>query len=118
MEEDGFIDRSQRFSYLLACENARRIADDPSILAGAAEHLERFAGPDPRQREGYRLWRELLDGPAEQIVALLTELSRRGDYARETAPAFPGMPVSMRTRLLGRSRAPLPELTARRGVPA
>jgi hypothetical protein len=107
MERDGFIDRSQRFSYLLACENARRIAADGDLLSIASEHLERFARDDPRQRDGYVLWRKLLDGPREAIVAILTERSAEGNYARETAPVFPGLPVAVRTHLLRLARQPI-----------
>lgn len=108
MEPDGFIDCSQRFSYLLACENARRVATDPALLDAASAHLERFSQPDPHQRRGYEMWRALLDGPVDAVVAILVERSTRADYARETAPAFPGLPVATRTELLRLSRSPLP----------
>ena len=109
IDQDGFVDRSQRFSDLPACETARRIAGEPALLSAASAHLERFARDDPRQRRGYALWRALLDGPCDAVVALLTARSAAGDYVRETAPAFPGLPVATRTRLLRIARSPLVE---------
>lgn len=52
-ESDGFKDRGRRFAYLVACENARRIGENPAVLAIAAKHLERFSKGDPHQRDGF-----------------------------------------------------------------
>ena len=91
MLPDGVIDQSQRFS---SCSPVKTRAGSrsPAILMSAAAHLERFAAQDPRQRSWYALWRGLLDGPVETIVAIPRERSPRGDYKRETAPVLPACP--------------------------
>ena len=72
MESDGFCDRNHRFGYLVACEVARRITEDPSVLAAGRRHLDRFSRHDPHQKDGYTLWSALLDQSPETIVARLT----------------------------------------------
>ena len=107
MDPDGFRDRNHRYSYLVACENARRLAKDPRHLVAARLHLERFSRDDPTQREAYSLWSALLGFDAEVIAARLTERGERGDYTRETAPSFGGLPGPVRARLSREARKPL-----------
>lgn len=107
MEADGFRDRNQRYGYLVARENARRVLADPAVLEGARRHLERFCAGVPQRRHGYDLWSALLDAGAEAVAARLTERGERGDDARETAPSFGGLPGPVRARLLAEARAPL-----------
>lgn len=109
MEADGFWDRNQRFSYLVALENARRIRQDPTLIAVASSHLERFTAEDPRQAVGYALWKDLLTKPPEEITARLVERSEAGDYARQTAPSFGALPPKVRSELIAAARTPLAE---------
>ena len=92
MEADEFRDRNRRYSFLIACENARRILADPSVLEAGRRHLDRFTRGVPQRRHGYALWSALLDEGAEAVAARLTGRGERGDYARETAPSFGGLP--------------------------
>lgn len=108
MEADGFRDRNQRYGYLVACENARRILLDPAVLEGGRRHLDRFTAGDPHRRHGYVLWSALFDEGAEAVAARLTERGARGDYTRETAPSFGGLPGPVRARLLADARVPIP----------
>ena len=110
MDPDGFRDRNHRYSYLVACENARRLAEDPQRLVAARHHLDRFSRDDPAQREGYSLWSALLDEGFGVVAARLTERGERGDYARETAPSFGGLPGPVRARLSREAREPLPSI--------
>lgn len=107
MEADGFRDRNQRYGYLVACENARRILADPSVIETGRRHLDRFARGVPQRRDSYAHWSALLDEGAETVAARLTERGERGDYTRETAPSFGGLPGPVRTRLLAEARSPL-----------
>jgi hypothetical protein len=107
MEPDGFRDRNHRYSYLVACAIARRIAEDPSRLKDGLLHLERFATRTPHLPDGYGLWKDLLRQPAEVIAARLMELTPRGDYIRETAPSFGALPKDLRAELSRRARVPL-----------
>ena len=107
MDPDGFRDRNQRYGYLVACENARRILADPAVLEAGRRHLERFTRGVPQRRHAHALWSALLDAGAAAVAARLTERGGRGDYARETAPSFGGLPGPVRARLLAGARAPL-----------
>ncbi len=114
MGSDGFRDRNHRYGYLVARENARRIAEDPAVLEAGRRHLDRFSRGDPAQRDGYALWSSLFDAGAEAVVARLTERGERGDYARETAPSFGGLAGPVRARL---SRGAAEPLAAGRSTP-
>ena len=107
MDPDGFRDRNHRYSYFVACENARRLAEDPGRLVAARHHLDRFSRDDPSQRDAYSLWSALLDAGAEAIAARLIERGERGDYTREPAPSFGGLPGPVRARLSREPREPL-----------
>ena len=104
MLPDGFHDRRHRFSYLIAVEHARRIRLDPSLLEAARDHMERRL---PYHRAGEDMWRKLLDAGVEAVVAALLDQSPAGDYARETAPAFGGIPASIRRALLAQAAEPV-----------
>ena len=107
MEADGFRDRNQRYGYLVACENARRILADASVLEAGRRHLDRFTRDIPQRRHAHALWSALLDEGAEAVAARLTERGARGDHARETAPSFGGLSGPVRARLLVMARVPL-----------
>ena len=109
MATDGFRDRGDRFSYLVARENARRIAADPSLVDFAKRHLERFSRPDPHQRDGVALWLKILDAGPGDVVRHLLDRSPQGDYARQTAPSFGGLPAATRSRLAIASSQPIAE---------
>ena len=103
--DDGFRDRHQLYSFLVARETARRILADPSLIERGRRHLEEFIRPDSAQRDGYRLWSDLLREPPLVIAERLLERSPRGDYTRETAPAFGHLPGPVRARLLREARS-------------
>ena len=106
MDPDTPRSRGWRFSYLIACENARRVLADPAVLAGAKAHLHRFSKGDPHQRDACLLWDRLLAEGAGTVAAALRDPGPRGDYARETAPSFGGLPPAVRRRFLALARAP------------
>ena len=108
-EPDGFWDRNQRFNYLVARENARRIVSDPGVVACKLAHLEKFAANDPGQAKSYRMWKALLALRAAQIAAQSTERSDHGDCVRATAPAFGALAPSVRAELLRKAQASLTE---------
>ena len=107
VDPDGFRDRNHRYSYLVACENARRLLEDPRYLVSARLHLQRFSRDDPAQRDGFALWSVLLDADPQSVAARLTERGERGDYTRETAPSFGGLPGPVRARLSRQAQEPL-----------
>ena len=83
-----FRDRHERLKYLKACEIARRVTRDPRLIEQARQFLETAMAPNPHQRKYVSIWRELLDRPAEEIAAALTEDSDRGQLLRDTSPVF------------------------------
>lgn len=83
-----FHDRHERIDYLKACEVARRIIADPSLIESARRFVEAAMLPDLHQHKYSLIWRELLTNPASEIAAALIEDSERGRLLRETRPVF------------------------------
>lgn len=79
MERDGFRDRNERFRYLVARENARRIAADPSVAEAGRRHLAWFSVPDLYQRDGVALWLGIFAKGPDEVVRCLLERSPQGD---------------------------------------
>jgi hypothetical protein len=102
----SFRDRHERLKYLKACETARRIVCDPSLIEQARHFVEKAMAPDPHQRVYTLMWRELLGLPAEAIAAALLEDSDRGQLLRDTSPVFgKGFTSSEVVELRDRDRA-------------
>ena len=97
--------RNHRFSRLVGIENARRVLEQPEVLRSARAHLDRFSKGDPGQADGYALWDRLLGQGPEAVAAALRDPSPWGDYARETAPSFGGLPAPVRASLIRQARA-------------
>lgn len=110
MDRDGFRDRNDRYRYLVARENAHRIAQDPAVMEQGRRHLERFSGPDPYQRDGVALWLGIFKNGPDEVIRRLLERTPRGDYARETAPSFGTLPAQTRARLAREAASPLPDV--------
>jgi hypothetical protein len=83
-----FHDRHEWIDYLRACEVARRIVAEPSMIADARGFVTKWMLPDPHQHDYAMMWQELLSQPPATIAAALTEDSPRGRLLRETSPVF------------------------------
>ena len=83
-----FHDRHEWIDYLKACEVARRIMADPSMIHDAQHFVTTHMALDPHQRDYARMWVDLLSRPPAEIAAALTEDSARGRLLRETRPVF------------------------------
>src|ERR1700685_765696 len=83
-----FHDRHEWIDYLKACEMARRLVADPSMIADARNFVATRMLPDPHQRDYALMWQNLLSTPPAEIAAALTDDSPRGQLLRETAPVF------------------------------
>ena len=72
----------------------RAIADklraDPSLLAIAHENLDRWSKEKGRSQPYFDAWREILNGPFEELLALMVEDSERMTAMRQSNP-FPGI---------------------------
>jgi hypothetical protein len=80
--------RHDRIDYLKACEVARRIVGEPSLVAEARHYLETWMLTDPHQRAHALAWREVLQLPPAEITAALVEDTPRAQALRETRPVF------------------------------
>lgn len=83
-----FRDRHDRVDSLKACEEARRLLADPSLLDQARRFVDQVMAADESMRPHALRWREVLRLPAAQVAALLIEDSDRGQALRETRPVF------------------------------
>jgi len=83
-----FHDRHEWIDYLKACEVARRLVADPSMVADAQRFVAKWMLPDPHQCDYALMWQDLLSRPPAEIAAALIEDTPRGRLLRETAPVF------------------------------
>jgi hypothetical protein len=83
-----FHDWHEWIDFLKACEVARRIVADPSMVADAQRFVATRILPDPHQRDYAVIWQDLLSRPPAEIAAALTEDSPRGRLLPETRPVF------------------------------
>ncbi|WP_158928640.1 hypothetical protein [Acidisphaera sp. S103] len=83
-----FCDRHDRVDYLKVCEVARRIVDDPLLIATARDFVETVMLADPHQRIHAEMWRALLRRSPAEIAEALVEDTPRGQLLRETRPVF------------------------------
>jgi hypothetical protein len=83
-----FHDRHDRVDYLKACEVARRIVADPSLIVEARDYVETWMLTDPHQRTYALMWHAVLQLPPAKIAAALIEDSAYGQALRETRPVF------------------------------
>ncbi len=89
----AFRDAYERRAYLRAFLLAKRLLEQPELVARGRDYLERFVKDDPRQRRSYRLWVDTLRLPTEQIVIDLLSDDPKGAALRETAPVFVVIPA-------------------------
>lgn len=103
-----FYDRHEWIDYLKACEVARRLVADPSMVADARRFVANRMLPDPHQRDYALMWQDLLSRPPAEIAAALTEDNSRGQLLRETRPVFgKGLTSREVAELIAQADAPL-----------
>jgi hypothetical protein len=69
---------------------AAKLRADPSLLAIARENLDRWSQRQGRSQPYLDAWRELLNGPLEELLALMVEDSEKMTAMRQSNP-FPGI---------------------------
>jgi hypothetical protein len=103
-----FHDRHEWIDYLKACEMARRLVADPSMIDAARRFVATRMQPDPHQRDYALMWQELLSRPPDEIAGALIEDSARGRLLRETRPVFgKGLTSREVVELIAHANAPL-----------
>lgn len=96
-----FYDRHEHIEYLKACEIARRIVANPTLIEDARRWLTEVMAPDPHQARYVAMWRDLLARSPAEIAGALVEDSERGRLLRETRPIFgKGLTSQEVTRLM------------------
>ena len=88
MMKTCFHDHHDRVDYLKACEVARRIMDNPSLITAARDFVETVMLTDPHQRVHAEMWRAMLRLPPTEIAEALVADTERGQLLRETRPVF------------------------------
>ena len=73
-------------SLALHREVARRLRENPALLAQAREHVERWAAQGTLAPTYADAWRRLLDSPLEALLALLIDESEPARALRQTTP--------------------------------
>jgi hypothetical protein len=99
-----FRDGHERRSYFRAFLLAKRLIDDPGLVARGRAYLDRFVRDDPRQSHIYNLWSETIGLPVEEIALRLLADDLRGEALRESAPVFVVIPAE-EVRALARTAA-------------
>jgi hypothetical protein len=95
-----FRDRYELRGYVRAIIVAERLLAAPELVERGRAYLDRFVKDDPRQRDIYRLWIEVLQFPIRELAAALLADDHRGATLRETAPVFEVVPVEAVNRRL------------------
>ncbi len=65
---------------------ARRIADDPTVLARARERVLGWIAAGQPHAEFAEAWLALLDGPSESLLSVLTGRSEQAIELRQVSP--------------------------------
>ncbi|MDP3746714.1 MAG: hypothetical protein Q8Q88_06650 [Phenylobacterium sp.] len=94
-----FRDRYELRTYVRALLLAKRLLENPGLIAKGQAYLERFVRTDPRQRDIYEFWSEAVRLPVGQLVSDLLADDERGASLRETAPVFVVIPPEQVTAL-------------------
>jgi hypothetical protein len=94
-----FRDRYELRAYVRALLLAKRLLENPELVAQGEAYLERFVRNAPHQRRIYATWREMVRLPARQLVSALLADNEMGASLRETAPVFVVIPPEQITAL-------------------
>ena len=65
---------------------AQRLARDPSLREVALERLQKLRRVNPHGRVYHDHWAALLEGPLDQLLRTMTEVSEQADALRKESP--------------------------------
>ena len=97
--KERFYDAHERRAYLRSVEIAKRILDEPSLIAKGRGYLDRFVRDDPSQAVVFQLWQRALAWPPEEMVRQFLADSDQGSALRDSAPVFVVLPKADALRL-------------------
>jgi hypothetical protein len=98
MRDHQLIDaRSRAFGREIAALLSRR----PDLIETAKANLERWMRTStPRSAPALREWSEALDGPLDDVIALLTGEDERSTRLRQSNPFAGVLPADIRHRII------------------
>lgn len=79
---------------------AEELQRNPEILSRARRKLDEWLEHGGRSTALWLRWREILERPAEEVVALLTERSEEAAWLRKASPFAGVLSPSTRLRIL------------------
>jgi hypothetical protein len=85
---------------------AERLRSDPGLVALARANLERWSKTcSPRSKSTLQEWLDVLDGPPDGVIALLTGEDERAVRLRQSNPFAGALPQKVRNEILLRFQA-------------
>lgn len=103
--EMRFYDRSQKLKYLYACETARRLVENPSLIESGKRYLKSKTAPNPRMKRYYLLWDRVLERPPGEIAQRLIADTPEGEQLRDSMPVFEPIEGEVRERIVRASKS-------------
>jgi hypothetical protein len=79
---------------------AERLRREPELVHRARARLDEWLARGGRSSPLWLRWREILDRPLEEIVAMLTSRSEEAAWLRKASPFAGILPPSVRLRIL------------------
>jgi hypothetical protein len=92
--------RLDRISLELHRACAAKLRAHPELLAVARDNLDRWSKLNERTQPYWDTWREMLDLPLDELLALMQEESERMTALRHTSPFAGLLDIAERRRIL------------------
>lgn len=102
---DGLHGRAEERSLALHREVARRLVEDPAVVARARERVRGWLADDSAARGWATVWLEELDRPVSEIASLLCDPGPRARALRQCSPFAGVLGPRERWTVLRRARA-------------
>jgi hypothetical protein len=97
-------DLAEERSLALHREVARRLREDPELVEMARERVRSWLETGFVSRRWAEAWREVLGGTLEDVIAAITDTSRRGRDLRQSTPFAGAVDARVRWEILRRTR--------------
>jgi hypothetical protein len=78
---------------------AKRLIDNPDLLDVARKRLQRLRKINPHGAPYHGRWQELIDGPMDRLLRVLTEPSEEASTLRQESPFTTLIPSNERRRV-------------------
>ncbi|MBS0580619.1 MAG: hypothetical protein JSR36_15285 [Proteobacteria bacterium] len=78
---------------------AKRLINDPELLSIARDRLQRLRNVNPHGGTYHKRWEELINGPMDRLLRMLTEPSEEAATLRQESPFTTLVPSEERCRV-------------------